>query len=133
MRMRNSWAQDGQFSKIRIFFRKPVNEPCSFYSCLSTCQKSKSDINLLVKYWQLKHTGISMTENDLWLTWEPNFSQACSFYRMLMNHKNFPLTQIPDKTNDVIFLKSPKTLFWGHFWLLLIIFAMQILQLYMGP
>ena len=123
MRMRNSWAQDGPFSKIRIFFRKPVNEPCSFYSCLSTCQKSKSDINLLVKYWQLKHTGISMTENDLWLTWEPNFSQACSFYRMLMNHKNFPLTQIPDKTNDVIFLKSPKTLFWGHFWLLLIIFA----------
>ena len=32
------------------FFRKPVNEPCSFHSCLSTCQKSKSDINLLVKY-----------------------------------------------------------------------------------
>ena len=33
-----------------FFFRKPVNEPCFFYSCLSTCQKSKSDINLLVKY-----------------------------------------------------------------------------------
>ena len=32
------------------FFRKPVHEPCFFYSCLSTCQKSKSDINLLVKY-----------------------------------------------------------------------------------
>ena len=31
------------------FFRKPVNEPCFFYSCLSTCQISKSDINLLVK------------------------------------------------------------------------------------
>ena len=41
------------------FFRKPVNEPCSFHSCLSTCQKSKSDINLLVKYWQLKNTEIS--------------------------------------------------------------------------
>ena len=35
---------------------------------------------------------------------------------MLMNHKNFHLTQFPDKTNDVIFLKSPKTLFLGHFW-----------------
>ena len=23
------------------FFRKTVNEPCSFHSCLSTCQKSK--------------------------------------------------------------------------------------------
>ena len=32
-------------------FRKPVNEPCFFQSCLSTCQKSKSDVTLLVKYW----------------------------------------------------------------------------------
>ena len=38
---------------------------------------------------------------------------------MLINHKNFHLTQIPDKNNDAIFLKSQKTLFWGifdHFW-----------------
>ena len=27
-----------------------VNEPCFFHSCLSTCQKSTSDIHLLVKY-----------------------------------------------------------------------------------
>ena len=33
-----------------------------------------------------------------------------------MNHKNFDVTQIPDKTNDVIFLKSQKTMFLGHFW-----------------
>ena len=33
------------------------------------------------------------------ITWEPDFSQAC----------------IPDKTNDIIFLKSKKTLFLGHF------------------
>ena len=32
------------------FFRKPFHEPCFFYSCLSICQKSKLDINLLVKY-----------------------------------------------------------------------------------
>ena len=31
-----------------------------------------------------------------------------------MNHNNFRFTPIPDKTNDVIFLKSPKTLFLGH-------------------
>ena len=89
------------------FFRKPVNEPCFFHSCLSTCQKSKPDINLLVKYWRLKNTEISLAES--------HFSQACSFRRMLMNHKNFHFTQIPDKTNDVIFLKSPKTMFLGHF------------------
>ena len=38
---------------------------------------------------------------------------------MLMNHKNFHFTQISDKTNDVIFLKSPKTLFlslFDNFW-----------------
>ena len=35
---------------------------------------------------------------------------------MLMNHKNFHFTQIPDKTNDMIFLKSPETMFWGRFW-----------------
>ena len=50
MRMHNFWAQNGSFPQMRIFFRKPVNELCSLYSCLSTCQKPKSDINLLVKH-----------------------------------------------------------------------------------
>ena len=42
------------------FFRTPINEPCFFNSCLSTrqslstCQTSKSDINLWVKYWRLR-------------------------------------------------------------------------------
>ena len=49
MRIRSLWAQNGPFPQIRIFFRKPVNEPCFFHSCLSTCQKSKSNINRLVK------------------------------------------------------------------------------------
>ena len=42
---------------------------------------------------------------------------------MLMNHKNFHLTQVPDKTNDVIFSKSPKTMFLGHFRPFLVIFV----------
>ena len=46
-----------------------------------------------------------------------------SFCKMLMNHKNFHLIQVPDKTNDTIFLKSPKTLFLGQFWPFLVIFA----------
>ena len=71
-------------------FRKPANEPCFFHSCLSTCQKSKSDINLLVKYWWFKNTEIS--------TWELDFSQACSFRRMLLDHKYFDFTQIFRKT-----------------------------------
>ena len=50
------------------------------------------------------------------LTWKLDFSQACSFYRMLMDYKNFDFTQIPGKTNDIIFLKSPETMLFGHFW-----------------
>ena len=48
-------------------FRKPVNKPCSFHSCLSISQKSKSDINVLMKYWQLKNTEISLAEIHFWL------------------------------------------------------------------
>ena len=59
MTMCNFWAQNGPFPQMRIFFRKPVNEPCFFHSCLSTCQKSKSDFNLLVKYWWLKNIEMS--------------------------------------------------------------------------
>ena len=40
-----------------------------------------------------------------------------------LNHNNFHFTQIPDKSNDVIFLKNPKTMFLGHFWSFLVIFA----------
>ena len=110
-------------SPNKNFFRKPINEPCFFHSCLSTCQKSNSDINLLVKYWWLKNTGISLAITSYWnqrhfltITWELNFSLACSFCRTLMNHKSFHFAKIPDKTNDINFLKSPKTMFLGHFW-----------------
>ena len=54
-------------------------------------------------------------EPFLAVTWELDFPQACSFRRMLMNHNNFHFTQIPDKTNDMIFLKSPKIMFLSHF------------------
>ena len=63
------------------------------------------------------------------ITWEQDFSQICSFCRMLMNNKNVPFTQIPDKTNDIMFLKSQKHFFeWpkkflGHFRLFFVIFA----------
>ena len=55
-------------------------------------------------------------EPFLAITWEPDFSQVCSFRRILLNHMNFRFTQILDKTNDVIFLKSLKNLFLGHIW-----------------
>ena len=34
---------------------------------------------------------------------------------MLMNHQNYHFTQIPDKTNDMIFLKKSKNHVFGPF------------------
>ena len=64
MRMCNFWAQNGPFPKWEFF--QTVNKPCFFHSCWSTCQKSKSDINLLLKYWWL-NTEISLAKSHLWL------------------------------------------------------------------
>ena len=119
MRMCNFWAQNGPFAQIRIFSENLLTWTLFLSFMLSTCQNSKWDINLLVKYWQLKNSEILLAKSH----WEPYFSQVCSFCRTLMNHKNFHLTQILDKTNDLIFLQSPKTLFLCHFWPFLVIFA----------
>ena len=62
-----------------------------------------------------EYRNLTGGEPFLSITWELDFSQAYSFWRMLMNHKNFHFTQITDKANNVIFLKSPKTMFLGHF------------------
>ena len=98
---------------------------------------SISEILMIKEYWNL--TG---QEPFLFVTWEPDFSQACSFRKVLMNHNNFQFTQIPDKTNDMIFLKSPETIqkvwvIFGHF-CLMGIFSKKSqyschTQLYMGP
>ena len=65
---------------------------------------------IIKEYWNLIGQ-----EPFLALTWELDFSQACSFCRTLMNHNNFDFTKTTDKTNDMIFLKSLKTMFLGHF------------------
>ena len=65
--------------QIVFFFRKPVNEPCFFYSCLSTCQQSKSDINLLVKCWWFKNTEISLAESHFFLYLRTRFFQSMQF------------------------------------------------------
>ena len=79
MRMCNFWVQNGPFPQMRIFFRKPANEPCFFYSCLSTCQKSKSNINLLVKYWWFKNTEISLAESHFCLYLKTRFFPSMQF------------------------------------------------------
>ena len=62
---------------------------------------SISEILAIKEYWNLIGW-----EPFLAITWEPDFSQASSFCTMLMSHRNFHFTQIPDKTNDVVFSKN---------------------------
>ena len=121
MRMCNFWAQNGPFPQ-RIFSE---NMLMSLFSLIHAYLHAKNQSQILiVKCWLLKNTEISLAESHfLAITWEPDFSQACSFLKMLMNHKNFNFTQIPGKNKDVIFLKSPKSMFLGHFWPFLVIFA----------
>ena len=54
-----------------FFFWKPINNTCSFHWCLSKCQKSKSNINLVMKYWWSKNTEISLVKSHFWL-WRKN-------------------------------------------------------------
>ena len=55
-----------------------------------------------------EHWNLIGREPFLAITWEPDFCKACRFCRILMTHKNFLFKQIPDKTNDVTFLKNPQ-------------------------
>ena len=139
MTMHHFRAQSGPFTSNIFFFRKPVNEPCFFYHVYL---HTKNQSHILIYRWNTD--GLRILKSH-WLraifafTWELDFSQACSFLRMLMNHKNFCFTQIPDKTNDIIFLRSLKTMFLGHFWPFLpdgnFFQKMQLChtQLYMDP
>ena len=79
---------------------------------------SFSEILTIKEYWN--RIG---WEPLLAITWEPDFSQACCFRWILMDHRNFHFTQIPDNTNHVIFLKSPVIMFLDYFWPFLVIFA----------
>ena len=67
-----------------------------------------------VRYQAISET---LTIKEYWnlIGQQPFLAPTCSFCRMLKDHKNFRFTPIPDKTNDLIFLKSQKNLFFGFF------------------
>ena len=113
MRMHNFWAQNGPFPKMRIFLENLLMSLIHAYPQA----KNQSQILILTikEYWNLIGW-----EPFLAITWEADFSQACSFHRTLMNHMNL---HVLDKTNGVIFLKISKTMFLGHFWPFFVIFA----------
>ena len=123
MRMHNFWLQNGPFAQMRIFLE---NLLMSLVPFIHAYLHDKNQSHIIICLWILliKEYWNLIGREPFWaITWESDFSQACSFHRMLMNHKKFNFTQIPDKTNDMIYLKGPKNLFWGHFWPFLVILA----------
>ena len=102
-----------------IFFFFSENLLMSLVSFIHACLLAKNRSQILSYQW---NTDDLRTLKSHWLraifafTWELDFSQARSFLRTLMNHENFDFTQIPGKTNNMIFLKSSKNTFLGHFW-----------------
>ena len=140
--MHNFWVQNGHFAHTIIFSE---NLLMSLVPLIHAYLYAKNQSQILIYWWNFDDQTILKSigwETFLVITWKPDFSQACSFRRMLMNQKNFHFTQIPDKTNGTIFFKSQKTLVFVPF---LTIFGhsctMGIFskksschtQLYMGP
>ena len=92
---------------------KPVYMPNINVRCWSI-----KEILMIKEYWN--HIG---QETFSTITWRLDFCQTFSLHRVLMNRKNSRFTAIPDKTHDTIFLKSPKTVFLGHFGSFFVIFG----------
>ena len=63
IKMCHFWVQNSQFAPNKNFFKKSINNPCSFHPFLSTCKKSIEDVNLLMRYWRLRNTEIWLLES----------------------------------------------------------------------
>ena len=98
-----------------FFFRNPLINLVSFiHVCLHS---KKSNVNLSMTYWHWERAFLA-------ITWELDFSQACSFRRMFKSHSYFHFTSFPDKNKELIFLKIKKKPFSESF-LILVIFAQR--------
>ena len=111
MRMCHFRAQNDPFVLNKVFLVQSNTITFIFLLALFIVQTLKKFLPQIQRYWNLIGQETFSAK-----TWEPDFYQAWGFPRMLMNHKNFHFTQIPVKNNDVIFLKSSKTLVLGHLW-----------------
>ena len=96
--------------KQKSFWKKIISFSFTYWP-LSLCKIYKKFLQQIQSYEDGPFLGpkyLIGQQPFLAITWEPDFSQACSFCRMLTN---FRFIQIPDKTNHMIFLKSPNSVF----------------------
>lgn len=84
-----------------FYFGKVIRKLCCIHSCLPICKNSESDVNLLMRYWQLKNTEIWSAESIF-------ENQICPTYAVIKGHTYFLSTPFPYKTNEQVFLKTPK-------------------------
>ena len=119
LKMRHFWIQIGSICPKNFFWENLlINLLCMPVYIPKVRHKSVNEILTIKEYWNLADR-----EPYLPITWEPDFSQACSFCKMLKDRNNFHFTPTPDKPNNLIFLKSPKnlvfwpflTIFWPNF------------------
>ena len=87
MRIHLFWGQKRHFYPEHFLFLQKCNDkPCSFhsfFSCLSIFKNSKSDVNILMKYWYLKKIKLSLDKSIFCHNLRNKFSQTCSFHRTL--------------------------------------------------
>ena len=60
------WGPKLPICSNKKFFRNHVNTPCFFHSCISTFQKSKSDINYYFNKILTKNTEVSLARIHFW-------------------------------------------------------------------
>lgn len=146
MKIKKWWYLTGLEDLWACFFKTT----CFFllFSLLSNyIHKIKFKINTVKGYWRLKNIQMRLAKCFLWMlghACSKMIDSSCSSYLRSSTVKKSKsdvnqhhLTSFPDKTNDAILLKSPKTLHLGHFWPYLIISAQMgfshKIQLYQVP
>ena len=118
----------------KFFYNRPrVMRMCYFWMQNRSISQNEnvSELNLLINLFpiihlylysknQIRYQSINkiLKIKEYWnficrdavlaIAWESDFSQPCSFHRMLKDHENLRFTPITDKANDLIFLRSPK-------------------------
>ena len=138
MAMLHFWAQSGPFTS-NFFFSE--NLLMGLVSFVHAYLHAKNQSQILIYWWNSDDLRILKYH---WLraifafTWEVDFSQACSFLRMLMNHENFILHKFLAKLMTWFSSKVQKPCFlamFDHFYLIGI-FSKKYschTQLYMDP
>ena len=101
----------GYFGHAWLHTPKIIKSTCTRLWCLSVCKKQTSSFILFLRYYILKNPAI-------WLAvpiWGLEFCQIWDWWWNINNNISFHFRLFPRKTNDKIFQKIQKALFWGHF------------------